>query len=126
MLNTCSQVTFAKENLLSDLGIERRKTSITVKTMNGEVTKSSEALENLGVAQASNGKAEGVGVKLPCTYTQEHLPVDSNELATIDKMKRCSYQDKIKAEVNANDNIEVFYLLVLICQSFRAERGNCK
>ena len=43
------------------------ETSITVKTMNAEVTKSSEALEDLEVAQASNGKAERVWVKLPCT-----------------------------------------------------------
>ena len=49
MLNTCSQATFAKENLLSHLGIHWRKTSVTVKTMNGEVTKSSEALEDLEV-----------------------------------------------------------------------------
>ena len=47
---------FAKENLLSDLGTKGWKTSITVKTMNGEVTKSSEALEDLELAQASNGK----------------------------------------------------------------------
>ena len=33
--------------------------------MNGEVTKSSEALENLKVAQVANGKAEGLSVKLP-------------------------------------------------------------
>ena len=73
MLDTCSQATFAKENLLSDLGIQGRKTSITVKTINGEVTKSSEALEDLEVAQASNREAESVWVKLPCTYTQEDL-----------------------------------------------------
>ena len=34
------------------------KTSITAKTMNGEITNSSEALENLEVAQTSNGKGE--------------------------------------------------------------------
>ena len=51
------------KNLLSDLGIQGRKTSITVKTMNGKVTKSSEALEDLEVAQASNGKVERVWVK---------------------------------------------------------------
>ena len=34
MLDTCCQATFAKENLLSDSGIQGRKTSITVKTMN--------------------------------------------------------------------------------------------
>ena len=33
--------------------------------MNVEVTKSSEALENLKVAQATNGNAEGLCVKLP-------------------------------------------------------------
>ena len=66
MLDTCSQATFAKENLISDLGIQWRKTSITVKNMNEEVTKLSQALEDLEVAQA-NGKAERVWVKLPCT-----------------------------------------------------------
>ena len=64
MLNTSSQATFATENLLSDLGIQGRKTSIMVKTMNGEVIKLSEALEDLEVAQASNGKAEKVWVTL--------------------------------------------------------------
>ena len=59
--------------------------------MNGEVTKSSEALEDLEVPQASNGKAERVWVKLCCTYLQEDLPVDSNEVATIDKIKRWGY-----------------------------------
>ena len=48
MLDTCSQATFTKENLLSDLGIQGKKTSITVETMKGEVW---------------------VWVKLPCTYT---------------------------------------------------------
>ena len=105
MLNTCSQATFAKENLLSDLGIQWRKTSITVKTKNGEVAKSSEALDNLEVAQASNGKAERVWVKSSCTYKQD-LVVDSNKVATIDKIKRWGFLDKIKVEVNANDNIE--------------------
>ena len=37
MLNTCSQAMLAKENLLRDLGIQGRKTSITLKTMNEEV-----------------------------------------------------------------------------------------
>ena len=97
MLDTCSQATFAKENLLSDLSIQWRKTSITVKTMNAKVTKSSEALEDLEVAQASNGKAERVWMKLLCTYTREDLPVDSNAVATIDKIKRWGYLDKMKA-----------------------------
>ena len=45
-------------------------------------------MEDLEVAQTSNGKAERVWVKLPCAYIQEDQPVDSNKLATIDKIKR--------------------------------------
>ena len=63
MLDTCSQATFAKEKLSSGLGIQGRKTSITVTTMNGEVTQSSEPLEDLEVAQALNGEAKRVWMK---------------------------------------------------------------
>ena len=39
-----------KKIFLSDIGTQGWKTSITVKTMNGEVTKSSEAMEDLELA----------------------------------------------------------------------------
>ena len=83
--------------------------------MNGEVTKSSEALEDLEVAQASNGKTERVWMKLPCNYTKEDLSMNINKVATIDKIKRWGYLDKIKAEVNVNDNIEVTLLIGANC-----------
>ena len=31
------------------------------------------------------------------------LLLDSNKVATMDKIKRCNYLDKINAEVNVND-----------------------
>ena len=43
------------------------------------------------------------------------MPVDSNEVVTIDKIKRWGYLDKIKAEVNANDNTEVTLLIGAKC-----------
>ena len=43
------------------------------------------------------------------------LAVDSNKVATIDKIKRWGYLDKIKAEVNANNNIEVTSLIGANC-----------
>ena len=63
-----------------------------VKPMHGEVTKSSQTLTDLEVPQASSEKAELVWVKLPCTYMQVDLPVDSNELATIDKINKLDLQ----------------------------------
>ena len=54
-------------------------------------------------------------MKLPCTYTQEDLSVDSNEVATIDKIERWDYLDKITAEVNANDNTVVTLVIGVNC-----------
>ena len=50
-------------------------------------------------------------MKLTCPYTQEDLSVDSNEVATIDKLKSWDYVDEMKLEVNANGNIEVTLLI---------------
>ena len=54
MLDNCSQATFIRNELLGALGLHGRKTSITEKTINDEVTKSSEVLDGIELAQASN------------------------------------------------------------------------
>ena len=84
MLRNCSQATFLQNKLLEALGLRGSKTSITVKTMNGEVTKSSKVLDGIEVTQASNEREEKVLVQLPRTYTQEDLP----EIATAKKLKK--------------------------------------
>ena len=75
-------------NFKGALGLLRRKSSITVKTMNGEAKKSSEVLDNIEVAQASNEREEKVLVQLPSTYTQDDLPVDNREVTTAEKLKK--------------------------------------
>ena len=52
------------------------------------VTNSSEVLDGIEVAQASNEREEKVWVQLPRTYTQEDLPVDNREIATAKKLKK--------------------------------------
>ena len=86
-MNTCSQATFAKKNLLSDLGIQGKKTSITVKTKTEEVTYLSETVEDLEITPESNGKAGMVWLKLSCTYTEEDLTVNRNEVVTVNELK---------------------------------------
>ena len=63
------------------------------------------------MAQAFNGKTERVWVKLLYNYTQEDLSMNINKVATIVKIKRWGYLDKVKAEVNVSDNIEVTLLI---------------
>ena len=53
MLDNCSQATFMRNKLLGALGSHGCKTFVTVKIMNGEVTKSSEVLDGIEAAQAS-------------------------------------------------------------------------
>ena len=52
-LNSCSQGTFILDKLTNDHGISGRKTSLTIKTINGEITSNSIALEGLEVASIS-------------------------------------------------------------------------
>ena len=59
-LDGCSQATFMQNKLLGSLSLHGRKTSITVKTMNGEVTKSCEVLDGIEVPEASNESQERV------------------------------------------------------------------
>ena len=88
MLDNCSQANFMRNKLLGALGLHGRKASITVKTMSVEVTKSSEVLDGIKVAQASNESKEKILVQLPSTYIQEDLPVDNREIITAKKMKK--------------------------------------
>lgn len=50
-------------------------------------------------------------MKLSRIYMQKDLLVGSNEVAIIDKIERRGYMDQIKAEVSANDNVEVTLLI---------------
>ena len=96
MLDNCSQATFMRNKPLGALGLHERKTSITVKTMNDEVTKSSEVLDGIEVAQALNQSEEKVWVQLSSTYTQEDLPVVNKEieLCSCFRAKGASFQPK--------------------------------
>ena len=70
MFENCSQATFVKENLLGLLGLLGRKTSITIKAINGEVMKTSKKLQNLEYSKASHETDKIIWVTLPSPYSQ--------------------------------------------------------
>ena len=73
LLDSCSQGTFILDQLASDLAIFGRKTSLTIKTLNGEFISNSAALEGLKVASISEGNKEWL--PLPRTFTRADFPV---------------------------------------------------
>ena len=54
LLCSCSKGTFILDKLVKVVGISGRKTSVTIKTINGEHTSSSIAVEDLPVANINN------------------------------------------------------------------------
>lgn len=58
MLDNCSQTTLMWNKRLGALGLHKCRASITVKTMNGEIAKPSEVLNDIEAAQASNEREE--------------------------------------------------------------------
>ena len=85
LLDSCSQVTFMLEKLLRDLGLNGQKTSITIKTVNGEVNNKTTLVEGLKVSSSKNEYSGWI--ELPKAFTKRYLPVDQDEIATPLKLK---------------------------------------
>ena len=82
MLDICSLGSFIQEALVKKMQKSGRKTTLTLKTLNGEESEFTTANEGLQVAGLKDGSA---WIKLPRIYTRKHLPVDKKEVATPEK-----------------------------------------
>ena len=85
MLNCFSQETFINKDLTKKLKAESVKTTIKIKTLNGEESQETETSSGLKVSKSS---VESMWVDLPVTYTKEYLPVDDEDVAIPQKIKR--------------------------------------
>ena len=85
LVDSCSQGTFMLEKLRRDLGMNGQKTSITIKTVNGEVNNKIKLVEGLKVSSSRNEDSEWI--ELPKAFTKSYLPVDQDDIATPSKLK---------------------------------------
>ena len=97
LMDSCSQ------------GTSGRKRSITIKTINGEHTRSSLTIEDLQVANKNN--VEGGWIDLPETYIKSDLPVDNADIAQPSQLKQRKYLDHITNQLNLEDNLPVDLLI---------------
>ena len=84
MLDFCSKGTFICTDLARKLKADGIKTTIKIKTLNGEDTQESEAISGLKVSK-SIGKQ--VWIDLPVTYAKTDLPVGDKNVVTPNKIK---------------------------------------
>ena len=84
ILDCCSQETFIHTDLAWKMRADGMKTTIKIKTLNGEDTQESEAISGLKVSK-SIGKE--VWIDLPVTYAKTDLPVGDKNVVTPNKIK---------------------------------------
>ena len=111
MLDCCSQETFINSELAKKLRIGGTKTTIKVKTLNGEETQETEAINGLKVTSLTEKNG---WIDLPVSYTRENLLVGDEHIATPDKIKDRKYLERI-ADTTFRKKISVLaFLLVAI------------
>ena len=113
LLDSCSQGTFISEKLTQDLGASGRKTSITVKTLNGEHTSTSMVIEGLQVAQVDDTLNKWL--TLPRTFAKSELPVDSDDVTNPCELKKWKYLDHIINQLKWKENPDVGLLIGANC-----------
>ena len=113
LLDSCSQGTFILERLPKRFGIKGRRTSITIKALNGEVTNKSSVISGMKVASSRDGSEDWL--ELPDTYTKKYLPVGKEDVATPSKLKNWGHLERILDEINEDDNIFVGLLIGANC-----------
>ena len=100
MLDACSQGTFSTSKLMKELGIEGTRTSINIKTLNGQERQSTYILDGIKVFRLTQDADKCQNwIKLPSTYTIEEIPVDRSEITTPAKLKQWQYLEKISSSL---------------------------
>ena len=92
---------------------EGLKTSITVKTFNGEEAVKAKAIKDLKVAQIGN-EDKKCWSDLPKHFQRDSFPVDSEEIVTPDQIKKWGYLDGIATSI-PDKNVEVGLIIGVNC-----------
>ena len=110
MLDGCSQGTFLDEKLLDEEQLLGRKTTITVKTLNGEATKLTKVVEGLKVANGGKKFHQ----KERWIYARKDLAVES-DVAKPSQIAKWKYLEQIKDELKLNPNVKTGFLIGANC-----------
>ena len=108
MLDCCSQGTFISTDLARKLKAEGVQTTIKIKTLNGEESQETEAVSGLKVSKSSG---ERMCIDLPVTYTKEDLPVDDEDVAIPEKIRKWKYLQRITGEITQGQYISIGLLI---------------
>ena len=99
---------------MKKLKIGGRATSTSIKPLTRENTFQSHAVDSLQVCN-SNTKSKKIWLNLPITYTQNQLPVNTNEVAAPEKLEKWKYLEPVLGEISEKVDIQVDLLISANC-----------
>jgi len=116
IIDNCSQGTFATEDLLlNDLGVEGRKTSITLETAIGQETVKTFSVENLYIRCTEQHRKlypDSPEIKLPQTFARSTLPADVQDIASKEKASRWAHLKEVAMNIAKHEEDLPIGLLV--------------
>ena len=111
MLDNCSQGSFIRDELIKDLGITGRKLQLSLKTLTGEKSEDTMAIDGLAVYEIDLKKTRtNEWIELLSAYSKQFLPVEREEIATPNKINKWDYLKSISREITQQD-IEIEMLI---------------
>ena len=89
MLDNSSQGSFIRDELIQDLGITGRKLQLSLKALTGKKSEDTMAIDGLIVPEIDLKKTMTYEwIQLPRAYSKQSLPVEREEIATPNKIKK--------------------------------------
>ena len=110
MLDNFGQGCFIEDSIKKNLGVDGRKTEITIKTLNGEQEMKSTVMSGLKVRGDKNEDNKR-WLDLPATYTKGELPADVEEVTTREKIEVWDHLKKIANKVPKLFDIKIGLLI---------------
>ena len=116
MLDNCSQRSFIKDEIIEEIGISGRKLKLSMKTLTGEKSEDTEAVDGLIISAVDCKRGRFMEWRqLSKAYSRNCLPVERHEIATPGKIERWEYLKPISKVITQMDNIEVGMLIGAHC-----------
>ena len=118
MLDNCSQGSFIRDELIEELEMTGRKLQLSLKTLTGEKSEDTMAIDGLIVSGIDLKKTRTNGWKeLPRAYSKQYLFVEGEEIATSNKIKKWNYLKSISREITQQEDIEIGILIGANCMT---------
>ena len=93
--------------------VEGKSRTVTIKTLNGDWKHSSLAVDDLEVANIEGKQADWI--TLSRMFSQDDLPVASDEVVTPENIQKCKYLHRITPEMKIDRNLDVKWLIGANC-----------